>query len=100
MSCDGREGWELLTDFDFIDAVTCTYADTVGMLVLGMLVFGAVSLSIYIRTGSVIIPFVLLLTTGGVTLASVAPPAIAIATVLLLCTGGGVVAYLYYRHSP
>lgn len=97
--CDGTAGYDHLTNFDFVEAITCTYGDSVGVLVMGMLVFGAVILSIYVRTGSVLIPTVLLLTTGGATIALVAPPAVAAATVLLLCSGAGAITFLYYRYS-
>lgn len=92
-------GAEYLTNWEFMKAVTCTYANVAGYLVTGLLVYGAVSLSIYIRTGSVIIPFVLLLTTGGAVMSVVAPPATAIATILLLCVGAGSFTFLYYRYS-
>lgn len=98
MQCGGA-GHELITEFEFIRAFTCTYADVVGLLVLGMIVYGAVSLSIYIRTGSVIIPLVLLMTTGGATVAAMSPPAVTAATLLVLFGGGGAIAYLYYRYG-
>ena len=77
-------GQDYLLNYEFIKAFTCTYANTAGLLVTGMVVYGAVSLSIYVRTNSVIIPFVLLLLTGGAVLTQVATPGIAIATLLLL----------------
>lgn len=94
-----KSGPEYLTDFQFIEAVTCTYADPVGMLVLGMVVYSAIGLSIYIRTGSAIIPTILLFLTGGAVMAQVAAPFTAAATILVLVAGGGVVAYLYHRYS-
>lgn len=92
-------GWEYLLNFEIIKAFSCTYANVVGMLVLGLVVYTAVALSIYIRTGSAVIPFVLLLVTGGATMSQVATPAVAAATVLILCTGAGAVTYLYYSYS-
>ncbi len=98
--CDpAMSGADYLTNWEFMKAVTCTYANAAGYLVTGLLVYGAVSLSIYIRTGSVIIPFVLLLTTGGAVMQVVAGPATAIATILLLCVGAGSITLLYYRYS-
>jgi len=92
-------GLELLLDFEFISAFTCTYANVVGFFVLATVVYGAVSLSIYIRTGSVIIPFVLLLTTGGATMSQIGGPGQTIATIVLLVTGAGAMTYLYYAYS-
>ncbi len=92
-------GFEYLLQFEFIKAVTCTYANAAGLLVTGLLVYGSISLSIYIRTGSVIIPFVLLLLTGGAVMSQVAGVATAVATLVLLATGAGTLTYLYYRVS-
>jgi hypothetical protein len=92
-------GWEYLVDFEFIKAFSCTYASAMGFLVIGLMVYGAISLSIYIQTDSVVIPFVLLLLTGGAVMTQVASVATAIATILLLCTGAGAITLLYYRYS-
>lgn len=98
--CDPTiSGIDYLLNFEFLNAFACTYANVAGLLVVGLLVYGAISLSIYIRTGSVVIPFVLLLTTGGATLTQIATPGIAAATVVVLCTGAGAITFLYYRYS-
>lgn len=90
---------DYIANFEFIKAPTCTYSEPAGFLVVGLLVFGAVMLSIYSETNTVIIPFVLLLTTGGAVLSMVAAPAMPVATVLLLVTGAGAMTYLYHRFS-
>lgn len=98
--CDAAtSGFDYLLNFEFIKALTCTYANAAGLLVAGTMVYGGVSLSIYIRTGSVIIPFVLLLTVGGAVLTQVAGVATAMATLLLLTTGAGVIGYLYNQYA-
>lgn len=98
--CDPNiSGFTYLLDFEFIKALTCTYANVAGFLVVGLLTYGAISLSIYIRTGSVIIPFVLLLTTGGAVMTQIASVGTAIATILLLVTGAGVITYLYAAYT-
>ncbi len=98
--CDpALSGMDYFLDFQFMKAVTCTYANAAGYLVTGFLVYSAVSLSIYIRTGSVVIPFVLLLTTGGAVMSVVAPPMTTAATIVLLCVGAGSFTYLYHRYS-
>lgn len=98
--CDGfTSGPDAVANFEFIQAVTCTYAVPAGFLMVGLLVFGAVAGSIYIRTGSVIIPFGLVLLTGGAILTTVAAPAIAFVVITFFLVGGGVVAYAYYRWS-
>jgi hypothetical protein len=99
MCSAGLKGYEYLTDFEFIKAFTCTFADSMGLLVFGMLVYGGVSLSIYIRTGSAMIPLVLLLLTGGVVMSQVAAPVVGVATILLLVMGAGILTILYRRYS-
>jgi hypothetical protein len=86
-----------LLNFEFIKAFTCTYFNAAGALVAGLLVYGGVSLSIYIRTDSVLIPTVLLFVTGGAVLSQVAAPGMQIAGLLLATVGAGAVAFLYRR---
>lgn len=98
--CDPAIGFgEYLADFQFIKAMTCTYANAAGFLVTGLLVYGGISLGIYIRTGSVLIPFVLVLTTGGAVLAQIASVGVTIATIILLTVGAGVMTYVYLAFS-
>jgi len=96
---EGLRGWEYLLDFEFIKAFTCTFSNTMGFLVFGMLVYGGISMSIYVRTGSPMIPLVLLLITGGIIMAQVAAPVVGVATILLLVMGAGILTLLYYRYS-
>lgn len=58
-------------NFDLWDAGFCGYATPLGELTVGTLFYGAVSLNIFLRTGSLIIPFILVLILGGVVLAQV-----------------------------
>jgi hypothetical protein len=98
--CDASvAGHEYLMDWEFIKAFSCTYANAAGFLVVGLFVYGGISLSIYIRTGSVVIPFVLLLLTGGAVMSQVASVAVGVATILLLVTGAGAITLLYQRYS-
>jgi len=94
-----KAGHEYLYSFEFIKAFSCTYADPAGFLVVGLFVYGGISLSIFIETGSVVIPFVLILTAGGALLAQVAGVATTIATIVLLVTGAGGLTYLYLRFT-
>jgi len=98
--CDtSMAGIDYVRDFAFLKAIACTYASIAGLAVVGLFVYGAVSLSIYIRTGSTLIPMVLLLLTGGAVLPAVASPGVSIAVVMLLTTGAGAFAVLYYKYS-
>lgn len=95
----GREGQEYLTDFEFIKAFTCTYADQLGFFITFMFVYSGVALSIFIHTGSMIIPLLLLLLVGGPILGMVVGPITAIATILLLVGGAGIMTLIYHRYS-
>jgi len=74
MPCpDGRYGAalfrEAVNNFEMYDAITCSYAAPMGELVVGTIVYAGFGLNIFVRTGSVMIPFVLLLILGGTILA-------------------------------
>lgn len=85
-------------DFEFIQAVTCTFAGPAGgVLVVGTIVFGAIAMSSFIRTGSPIIPLGLLMLTGGAVMSAVAGVATTVATVTFLLVSAGAFAYVYYR---
>lgn len=92
-------GPEYLTDFQFIQAFVCTFAAPMGFLVIGLLAWGAISMSYYIRQGSMIIPTVLLFLIGGVALSQTASIAQAAVVLLILCIPAGGIALLYYRYS-
>lgn len=97
MVCGSESEIAYLLDFQFIKAFSCTYFNAAGMLVTGLLVYSGVAMSIYIRTDSVLIPFVLTMVTGGAVLAQVAAPAVQVAGLLVATVGAGAVAYLYRR---
>lgn len=88
-----------LSNFEFIKAFTCVYANSMGFLALGLLVYGAISARIYIQTGSAMIPVVLLLLTGGAVMTQVAAIGTTIAAVLFLTVGAGIITYVYWRYS-
>ena len=98
-TCGGTPGYELLTDFEFIKAITCTYGNSMGMAVFSMFVYGGIMLAIYATTDDVRIPAVLTFITGGVAIPQVAAPGIALATIVVLFSGAGVLTLLYYKYS-
>ena len=98
--CDASQSFaDYLTNWEFVKAFTCQYANTTGFVVLGLIVYGAISSSIYIRTGSFIIPFGLLLMAGGAALSQMASVAIPVAVLLILVVPAAVMAYLYAQYS-
>lgn len=71
MSCpvDGRFTADLfqqaMDSFDLWEFAFCAYGSPLGELVVGTVIYAGVALNIFIRTGSVMIPFVLALILGG-----------------------------------
>lgn len=98
--CDPSKDFaDYMLNWEFVEAFTCQYADTTGFLVLGLLVWGAVSSAIYIRTNSFIIPFGLLLMTGGAVLSQMAQVAVPVAVLMVLVIPSAVTAYLYWQYG-
>lgn len=54
-----------MAELDLWEALYCPYGVAAGELVVGAMFYSAVGLAIYIRTGSAIVPFVLLLILGS-----------------------------------
>lgn len=98
MACE-LEPTTYLTNFQFVQAFVCTFARPMGFLVIGLLSWGAISMSFYIRQQNVIIPTVLLFLVGGVALAQTASIAQAAVVLLVLVVPAGAGALLYYRYS-
>lgn len=75
MACpvDGRYTADLfqmaMENFDLWEAGFCAYGAPLGELVVGSIVYIGFGLNIFIRTGSLIIPFILVLILGGTILA-------------------------------
>lgn len=71
MACpvDGRFTAELFREamdgLDLWQFAFCAYGSPLGELVVGTVVYAGVALNIFIRTGSIMIPFVLALILGG-----------------------------------
>lgn len=77
----------------FFDAVYCPFGDQLGGLLFGLLVFGAIGLSLYIASGSATVPLVLGVILATVIFVEVPAGAVqiaAIAIVLML----GIAGYL------
>lgn len=71
-----RECW---TNGEFFDAVWGTYSAPVGPDVVALLVFGVVGLALYAYSGRAIVPAILLILIGAVTVTQV--PAVAVQVV-------------------
>jgi len=86
-------------EFAFVDALACVYAEPASLPVVALLVYTAVGGSIYIRSGSLILPFGLLLLTGGAVVSQIASVGLPVVVLLVIVVPAGVTAYLYYRVS-
>jgi len=97
--CTGKAGQAHLLDFEFVKAIACTYGNTAGIAIVGLLVYGGISGSIFLRTGDIRIPVILTLLTGGAILPQVAAPGVAVIGIAILLTGAAGITLLYYRYS-
>lgn len=98
--CSGnRDFQERLLDWDFTEAFTCQYGDPIGFYTVGMIVYGGILSSIYLTTGSVVLPAVLLLIVGGAVIGQLAAPAMPFVVLIILGTGAGVMTFLYVQLS-
>lgn len=98
--CDAGVGFaENIENFEFVEAFVCQYGNTTGFTVLALFVWSAVSSSIYIRTGSFLLPFGLLLMVGGAALSQMASVAAPFAVLLILVVPSAVTVYLYITYS-
>jgi hypothetical protein len=83
--------------FDIWEAAFCTYAVPAGELVVGLLFYGAVSLGIFVRTGSAMIPFILVLILGGTILAQMAAIVSQFAAVIILIAAPIIISILVFQ---
>lgn len=89
--------FEAIGSLDLWEAGFCTYGVPMGEMVVGLLFYGAVGLTLFIRTGSPMIPFVLVLILGGTILAQMASVVSSFAAVLVLLAAPIVLSLLVYQ---
>lgn len=75
----------------FFDAMVCPHSEILGLVVFGLIVYGAVGGSLYLFTGNAVMPLVLTLILGSVVVVNLPGPALQILGVfaLLLLAAGG-----------
>ena len=78
--------WELFADGYFVAGWDCTMTggDPMQQVLMGGIIFGAVGLSLFISTGSLLIPSVLAILFAGVIFALLPPTMVNIALVAML----------------
>lgn len=98
--CDPSvSGIDYLTTFEFIKAFTCTFVNPADLATVALLVWAGIGAAIYARQGSIVMPTILLLLTGGAVISTLAAPAVGMAGFLVLVVPAGIVAYAIYRYS-
>lgn len=98
--CDtGMTFADYIRDFAFVKAGVCPYANDVGFLVLGLVVWAVVAIVMTVRTGSLAMTAITTILIGGAVLSQVAAPGIPFVTVLVLAIVGSVIAGLYMNYS-
>lgn len=75
---------QALMEMHLMDAITCPYKDALGGPLAGTFFMGAIGMAIYIRTHSVLLPFILMLLIGGVFLPSQAAIGIQVVTLIIM----------------
>jgi hypothetical protein len=78
------------------DAFVCPYAAPLGLVVVGTLIYSAFALNIFVRTESLIIPFVLVLLLGGTVLGQMVGVVGTFAAVIILVVAPLVVSALIF----
>jgi hypothetical protein len=76
MACSDYPDGELyraLSDFAVRDAILCPYQVQMGGLVFSTLVMGGIGMALFIRTGTLVMPFIVMLLVGGVLMPHTAP---------------------------
>jgi len=80
------------------EALSGPFLDTVGVPMAALLFFGAIGASYYANSGKVIMPVIMLILIGGVTMAF-APPSAARFAIIVLILGLTAAGYLLWQQA-
>lgn len=102
MTCTEWNGdfLDALAEFAFRDALLCPYQTSIGGPEFATLIFGAIGMSYMIRQGSLVIPAVIMVATGGAFMAQVAGLGVGFVTVVVLGMFGLAPVLLLRKMSP
>lgn len=84
------------TSGEFFQTIVDVFADKLTLPILALLVFGSIGMSYYQVQRSPIIPIIMLVLIGGVTIAA-APGSIGVAVVLLFVLGMAGIGWSFYQ---
>jgi len=88
-----------LMSWDFVKALVGEYADILGFPAFALIVWGGVASVIFVRTDSFLIPFGLLLFTGGAILSQIANFGMSAAVLITLVVPAAVITAAYIAYS-
>lgn len=82
-----------------IQGAVCQYSDPFGIQLVGLVFWAALALALYIRSGSILLPYILTLILGSVMLSFVAPIAVSVLVPATLGVAGWIAPNLYRKYS-
>lgn len=101
-TCNGTDPGNYFGTGGFLklfQAAVCQYSDPFGIQLVGFLFWAGVALGLYIRTGSILMPYILTLILGSVVLSFIAPIAVALVVPATLGVAGYIAPKLYRKYS-
>lgn len=99
VQCGGTVG-DLLVSGEFFQGIVCTFSEPLGLALFAGIVYGAIGLSLYIFSGSAILPLTLTIVLGGVVVVQLPGPMVqfvGVVALLLLAAAG---YYLVTSRGP
>lgn len=103
MACTDFNSYkEFVVNGQFFDAVWCPFGDVMGGIVFALLFFAPLGISLYIFSGSIILPFVLFLILGSVVVVQLPGLAATLVggVILLAIALGGTLMIMKINSSP
>lgn len=99
MACGDRPKLiDFWTNFEFWDGINCFYSDQLGASVIAFVFFGVTAMSLYLSTGSIVVPMVIGIVIGGVAFALLPGVGIEVALMVIVLGAGGAM-YLLAKRS-
>jgi hypothetical protein len=87
MTCSTSDPLAAAGGVELIQAFVCTYANSMSVVGLGLVAWFTVSAMAYVRTGSVVMPVVLMLLIGSAALTQLPSVGLGVAAIVLVGSG-------------
>lgn len=97
MTCETTDPLAAAGSQQFIQAFVCTYANATTVVGLGLVVWFTVSAMSFARSGSLIMPVVLMLLLGGAALTMLPPVGLGVAAIVLVGMGASLAVLVARR---